>query len=286
MAWTIQGDVDRLIRNVRRHIGEATANEWSDTEIVDAANEEQPNIYMDVLLPADKGYGDYSGNVDYVADQEMYDLPHGFIRLYEGSILDDDGLKLYDLDVIERDEKHAKAGIFVEGRKFGIAPIPESADSDAIKIYFARMPVPAHTGTAAAFDATSITFADTPTIGYKLTDANAYLGARVRALTATTNAGEIAEITAFAAKTGVATLAWDNLPTGTLTYEVMPDLPEEARPLWYMKTAWNLLMDKDAGSRTKLELLASNIKRAEATLLHVAMNRTDLRTQPLWVSEI
>ena len=90
-----------------------------------------------------------------------------------------------------------------------------------------RIPWEVHYGDASTFNATTITLATTPTGG------NAWVGdayddyyndAYIYVQNATTNKGQKAKITDYAGATGVATIAaWPGgLPTGTLTYEIMP----------------------------------------------------------------
>jgi len=278
----IRGEIDEFIDRVRMLMGDRGRTLLdSDSLLVDAANRVAEQIFMDLLLPAETGYGEYSSTITYVADQEYYSTPYGLLRMREVSVLDDDGLKCYDLDSIHRDEKHLRPGYWLEHDRVGIAPIPDAADSDALKLYYVRKPVPVHRGEAQAVTATSITLAKTAQLGRVLTRDNAYLGARVQVIDATANEGETAVVTAYVGSTCAATVAWDNTPTGTVTYEVMPDLPPEARGLWESMTAWQCLMDEDAGSSSKLTMLAASIESQTRTLRNVAMTRVRTRTGPL-----
>jgi len=276
----IVGELDQLIRNVRRKIGEVAAGEWQDNDIVDAANDCADRLFTKILLPANNGYGVYSANVTFVADQEYYDLPYGFVRLLEPSVRDSDGNHVYDDDVISRSDRTLYDGVWLENNQLGVSPIPATAETNARKIFYVRKPCPIHRGEAQAIAAASLTLAKTASLGRVLTRNNSYLGCKVQVLNATTNEGEIATVTAYTGTTHVATLAWANLPTGTISYEIMPDLPDEALPLWYASTALECLKNNDAGSVTKVRMLMDEVRDETNTLRFVAASRVAPRTAP------
>ena len=268
-------ETDQLLLAVRRRVGDRTRSRIEDHEIVDAANEASARIFQDVLLPADKGYGDYDSTYSYVADQEKYGLPWGFLKLHEAVWLDDDGEKTDSLEIIRRDEKHLRLGMWLDGREFGIAPVPTSNETDELKLYYTRLPMPIHEGIASAAAATTITFAAKPTVGFTLTEDDAYNGARVRCLEGTTGAGEETTITDYEGSTRVATVtAWGTTPTGTIRYEIEPDLPKEAQVYWYLETTLDLVQFRDdILSDVAITRLIAATGRARRSLLQVAHSR-------------
>jgi len=282
----IDGEIDRFVRNVRRLIGEQEEGEWTDEEIVDAGNQLADRIFMDILLPADTGYGEYHADITFVADQETYDVPYGLVRFNWASELDDDSEHIGTERNIFRSERGLIAGVWLTERQIGISPIPTAADTDARRLYYVRKPMPMHKAEAQAATATSLTMGLNTHLGEMMTRTNAYLGTRVQVVGATTNEGEIATITAYNGSTHVATLAWDNTPTGTITYEVMPDLPPEAYDLWWTMTADQCLSDHDAGSNTRLTKLARDIRSARKVLQHVANTRIRRGRPPEWADDL
>jgi len=285
MAY-IEGEIDRLLRNVRRMIGEPDPGEWTDQEIVDAANQLADRIFMDILLPADNGYGEYDATVSFVADQETYALPYGLIRFLWGGELDSSGNHTGTHRNIFRSERDLIAGLWLTERAIGVSAIPTSAETDVLKMYYVRKPVPIHKAEAQAVASTSITLGKTAQLGQILTQDNSYLGCRVQVLNADTNEGEIATATAHAGNTGVVTVAWDNTPTGVVTYEVMPDLPPEAYDLWWTMTADQCLSDHDAGSNTRLTKLARDIGSAKKALQHAVNTRFKRGRAPEWADDL
>ena len=285
MAY-IEGEVTRLIRNVRRMIGEPDPGEWTDQEIVDAANQLADRIFMEILLPADNGYGEYDATISFVADQETYALPYGLIRFLWGSELDSSGNHLGTYRNIFRSERDLISGLWLTERAIGVSGIPSTAETDILKMYYVRKPVPIHKTEAQAVAATSITLGKTAQLGQILTQDNSYLGCRVQALNADTNEGEIATVTAHVGSTGVATVAWTNTPTGVTTYEVMPDLPPEAYDLWWTMTADQCLSDHDAGSNTRLTKLARDIGSAKKALQHAVNTRFKRGRAPEWTDDL
>lgn len=278
----IEGEIDRFLRNVRRVIGEPDPGEWSNQEVIDAANQIADRIFFDMLLPADRGYGEYTANITFVADQEQYALPYGLVRFLWASELNTDGSLLGTHRNIFRSEREMIAGVWITDRKIGISPIPTQAQDDAYQLIYIRKPVPIHKAEAQAESATSLTLGKQAQLGQILTQSNAYLGARVQVLNADTNEGEIATVTAHVGSTGVLTVAWTNTPTGVVTYEIMPDLPLEAYDLWYLLTADQCLSDHDAGSNTRLAKLGRDIVTAKKSLRHVANTRTRTGDPPAW----
>ena len=281
----IEGEIDRFLRNVRRIIGEPDPGEWTDQEIIDAANQCADRIFLDILLPADKGYGEYVSNISIVADQEFYAQPYGLIRMLWMSQLDDDGLHVGTFRNIFRSERDIVAGVYITNHQIGVSPIPTETKTDALKLIYVRKPVPIHKAQASAVGATSLTLGTTAQLRQVLTQDNSYLGSRVQVLNATANEGEIATVTAYVGSTHVATVSWDNTPTGTITYEVMPDLPLEAYDLWYLHTADQCLSDHDAGSNTRLTKLGRDMSKANKALKHVANTRLKTGRPPSWMDD-
>jgi len=284
---TIEGEIDHFVRNVRRLIGEQEEGEWTDVEIVDAGNQLADRIFMDILLPADTGYGEYYADITFVADQETYATPYGLLRFNWASELDDDNEHVGTERNIFRSERGLVAGVWLTEREIGISPIPTAADTDARRLYYVRKPVPMHKAEAqGTTTATAITLGKSAHLGQILTQDNSYLGCRVQVLNAATNEGEIATVTAYAGDTHIATVAWTNTPTTVTTYEVMPDLPPEAYDLWWTMTADQCLSDHDAGSGTRLSKLARDIGSARRALLHVVNTRMRRGRPPWWEDDL
>lgn len=108
-----------------------------------------------------------------------------------------------------------------------------------------------HLGTAEAVTATTITLMATPTDGTLGKRPNEYVGMLVRVLSSTENVHEERLITAYNVTTRVATInkAWDNTPTGTLKYEVVPIYSRMIKHLVALRASIDLLSQEGNAQR-------------------------------------
>jgi len=281
-------ETDQLLLAVRRRVGDRERSKIEDHEIVDAANEIAQRIFNDILLPADNGYGEYDATISFVADQETYTLPYGLIRFLWGGELDSSGNHTGTHRNIFRSERDLIAGLWLTERSIGVSAIPTTAETDVLKMFYVRSPVPIHIGEASAAAATTITLAANPTLGMTLTEDNAYLGARVRCLEGTTGSGEETTITAYEGSTRVATVStWGTTPTGTIRYEIEPDLPKEANPYWYLQTTADLVQFRDdVMSDNAIVRLLMQTERERKSLTHVANTRFKRGRAPEWADDL
>lgn len=140
-----------------------------------------------------------------------------------------------------------QSGIVIEGNTLRL--LRDWKSTDTLEILFVPLGEPLmHYGTAAAVTASTITLAAIPTDGTLDTRENAYAGYLVRILTSTGPAGHekaVRErlITAYNSVTRVATLAedWTTLPTGTITYEVVPQYSLVLKHLVCLSAAMDIL---------------------------------------------
>jgi hypothetical protein len=103
-----------------------------------------------------------------------------------------------------------------------------SDQNNTWELLYTRLPWEVHYGTAAAFDTTSLTISTSANATGNVWSGGSYFddiynGAEIYAATSTTLSGQVGPVTDYAGSTGVFSLTWpDGVPTGTLTYEIMP----------------------------------------------------------------
>jgi len=169
-----------------------------------------------------------------VADQLLYDLPGDFLRMWELGLVDAAGTyaKLYTF--LDRDREaqllSGETKFRLIGSQVELVPAPATA-GQTIRYEYSACPADFCYGTASAGTATTITLAATATAGETVLADDYYNGAWIRIMSGT-GAGQIREITDFAAGTLLATVAaWDTNPDATSVYAICSPFPKDLNRL-------------------------------------------------------
>lgn len=220
----METDLKQLITNVRYGLQEPTPNFWSDAQILASIHAEIEDL-TDEIIRTDQGYFVRTEYISTVKDQEMYDLAYDSFRIL---LVEDIGENKESedspsrIDPISRHQK-TSSGYFLRNQMIGISPIPAFTYTDVLKIYYDKVPVSLHYGTASAGAATTITFPSTPTVG-SLVLRDDYYNCSTIKIVSGTGAGQIREIRNFDAATRVATVdSWDTNPDDTSVYSILPE---------------------------------------------------------------
>jgi hypothetical protein len=151
-----------------------------------------------------------------------------------------------------------------------ITPSPQ-ATGTTMKIWYIRRMADLSYGTAAAFDATTVTLATAATFGTTSDEDDYYNGSRIKVVSATTGAGQIGTITDYVGSTRVATVAFSSLPTGTMVYSILSDIPADyVEALTYRTALTATLKDKDEKA---YNLLAPRYNEVEKAMINQLENR-------------
>ena len=123
-----------------------------------------------------------------------------------------------------------------------------------------------HKGTAEAEAATTITLMAIPTDGTLGKRPNEYVGMVLRILSSTENVVEERVITAYDVTTRIATVnkAWDNTPTGTVVYEIVPTFGRMFKHVVSLRAAVDLLSQE--GNSERMSTLERNYFQKMSTL--------------------
>lgn len=171
-------------------------------------------------------YSEQAVTMDTVADQETYNIPApyrygGMNRVYVDDI---EYQAVGPIDFIEEKYEYMYT-VNAIGTTFSLYPIPETADTDNIELYFQKYVPDLLIGTATAGSTTTITLAATSPAADDVLN-NTYIE-----LTGGTGAGQVGLITDWNGTTKVATVAFTTAPDNTTTYATIPPFPEQMRPV-------------------------------------------------------
>lgn len=247
--------VQDIITEIRDLLVEASANFWSDAQMLRAVNR-RTQYYMNVLRNNAPGpLFVRTANISYVANQELYDLPGNVLQIHRVARDDQSGdPEITPIGFHERDAYYGTGvGIhttaterwYLLGDQIGIVPPPSSGITNALKIYYEPLFGDVHYGTAAAGAATTITLATTPTVGTAPVRDDYYNGLTIEIVSAT-GAGQRRVITDYVGSTRVATVdTWDTNPDNTSVYSLIPPFPEQYHGLLVIASAISLASLQD-----------------------------------------
>lgn len=138
---------------VRTLLDEDTAAFWTDTQLNVFIQRSFLAVYTKIAQ-AGRGYFETTANISYVAGQELYSLatiaPNGFVKLDLVERVDQNpAIKLLPIDISEKNAFMTFQGspdiqgyerYFLSGNNLGIAPIPQVAITNALKLWFVPVP--------------------------------------------------------------------------------------------------------------------------------------------------
>lgn len=137
---------------VRTMLSEDSAAYWSDAMLNTFIQRAFLSVY-NTMANMRRGYFETTALINYVANQELYTLPATTVKLVLVERVD--GLVPYPvnlrtIDIIQKNDYAQTPGndlmpgrekYFVTGNSIGIAPVPQSAVTGALKVWY--VPVPA-----------------------------------------------------------------------------------------------------------------------------------------------
>lgn len=138
---------------VRTLLDEDTAEFWSDAQLKVFIQRSFLSVYTKIAQMG-RGYFEATANISYVASQELYSLAavaaNGFVKLDLVERIDQNpAMKLLPIDLSEKNDYMTFTGApdiqgyeryFLSGNNIGIAPIPQSAVTNALKLWFVPVP--------------------------------------------------------------------------------------------------------------------------------------------------
>lgn len=138
---------------VRTLLDEDTAAFWTDAQLNTFIQRAFLAVYTKIAQ-AGRGYFETTANISYVAGQELYSLAaiasRGFVKLDLVERIDQSpAMKLLPIDISEKNNFMTFQGsndlagyerYFLSGNNLGIAPIPQSSVTNALKLWFVPVP--------------------------------------------------------------------------------------------------------------------------------------------------
>jgi hypothetical protein len=246
-AMSGKGFLSDCVNLIRKMTDEPSVDpKYTNGEIVDFLQTAFATIITDLNVNTDHPVL-VRYNITLESGKQNYTLPPNVGEVWRVAKLNTtSGLPEYEMWP-DNHFSSGQSGVVIEGNTLRL--LRDWKSSDMLEILFVPLGEPLmHYGTAGTMAAGSITFAATPTDGTLDTRANAYAGYLVRILTSTGPAGyeKVVQerlITAYDNVTRVATLAedWTALPTGTITYEVVPQYSLVLKHLVCLSAAMDIL---------------------------------------------
>lgn len=207
--------------------------------------------HMNITIGAAQEYFGALKTISFVADQQEYSLPGDSIeiRLVERTDASVDRVispvlindrTLYSNPYSDYDPLLRADYTYIWGNMLGFTPTPTTAATNNINVLYIRRLPEINYGTAAsvAADGTTITLAATPTFGASSNEDDYYNNATIQIVSASTYAGQRRKITDYVGSTRVCTLETAiSVPTGTIVYDIVCDIPAQFHPAVVMWTA-------------------------------------------------
>lgn len=264
-----------LIQSAKRHSKSPLLDESALTTEVDSAIpisswvrflNDSISRHMEIVRSAAQEYFGAKETISFVAGTQEYSLPGNSveIRLIERTdtntsrilspILINDRL-IYENSDGDYNPVYDSTRNYFWNNLIGFSPTPTVSATGNINVLYIRRLPDVNFGTAAsvAVDGTTITLATTPTFGATPT-ANAYYddyynNATIQIISATAGAGQRRKITDYVGATKVCTLesALNPVPTGTIVYDIVCDIPEQYHPVVAM---WVAILAKTSDDDT------------------------------------
>lgn len=240
----------KMLEQLRNNIGEATAQNWQDEELLRHLDGSQAWL-QSKLATLDNGMFRAEYSFDLVSDQELYKLPPrlmkiNFVEYTIGSIV----VKIKPATEMHRSayDLTGQLGYYARGRRIGIVPTPNSALTGAIKVYHAERLPELEYGTMQSV--TKLAATANATDDY-------YNGCELVIYGGTGTVGDRAFISDYTGSTQTFTLDSDgwtegSTPDSTTTYYIVCKIPEEYQNLMILRaTIHALAKDEDQATRFK-----------------------------------
>lgn len=139
------------ITELRDLLAENTPAFWSETQLKNWINRSYLSVYTKVAN-ARRGYFETTQNVTYVANQELYTLSSVTVKIVLVERIDSlvpVFTKLLPIDITQKNDyampswcdiTPGSERYFITGNSIGIAPIPRSAVSNALRVWCVKVP--------------------------------------------------------------------------------------------------------------------------------------------------
>jgi hypothetical protein len=233
-----------IIADVRRNLEEEAAgavvgNRWTDLEILESINEGQDSLVTDIIESAEDYFGSFI-DIDFVANQGIYDLPFGFLRhrfleyTAGGTLrspMAEGRLKTGDIPLSSSQATLSDATIYsfaLYDDQVHIDPIPAGALVDAFRLWFIKKPIDLIYGKATAGGGDTIDLQLTETAdGPAAVGIDDVYNRYHLVITAGTGAGQRRRVLDYVASTGQCTMetAWSVPPDTTSIYALETKIP-------------------------------------------------------------
>ena len=216
--------IDRLISRIRRNTDEpAVKAKFTDDELIERIEDSCRKILGDLNSVTDNALV-VRHPISVVKDSTVFLLPPNVEQVRKLVKLNDTtGAVSWDYEPYT-DLRARGPGFCLEGRVLRFDPPWQGSDETLYVWYVPNGDFRLHYGTAARVTATSVTLASTPTKGSLDTRENCYAGAILRIVDSTEGLVQERFVTAYDRVGRIATLDIElsPLPTGTVTYEIVP----------------------------------------------------------------
>jgi hypothetical protein len=238
----------QLLTSLRDYLDEPTEGYWKNSELVGRLSDSHKRIAR-TITSQDPTFFIASTNIDFVANQALYDLPRNArlgSRWEHASKNDANGNPqgyVYDMRLRDRvigdqiviGNNSLNFSIAFQGAKIRVSPIPTAAQSNAITLFYTPIFADLHEGFVSAATSTTITFPASPTFartGSPSIFNDDYNGMDV-IIKSGTGVGQRRTITAY---TGGSTLqatvaTWDTTPDTSSVYAIVSPVPDDFHDL-------------------------------------------------------
>lgn len=216
--------LERLIALIRQNADEPTVDaKYSDDDLVLRIEAASQAVLSDINTCNDAPVM-VRHNITLTSGSEIFRLPPNVQCLQEIAKVNA-ATGLAEWWIRPNSRFGSAPGVRIEGQTLRFIPKWQAGTETVRLTYVPSGDVRLHHGTAGAVTANTVVLAATPTLGSLDSRENAYLGCVLRIVSADTN-GYVQErlITAYDQATRTATLehALTDVPTGTITYEIIP----------------------------------------------------------------
>lgn len=263
--------IDRLITLIRQNADEPSAKaKYSEDDLISRIESSFQENIAELHVAADNPLL-VRHTITLTDHSEQFLLPPAVEQLRRIARLSDNGHRDVDwkLEPAAVGRWHGP-GIRLEGRVLRFDPVWQGGDHTVelmyvpngdVRMHYGTVPTPGE-GESDTITGTTIILAANPTKGTLDTRDNAYTGAMLRIVDSTAGYEQERLITAYDRITRTATVspAFDPLPTGTVTYEVIPIYYRMMERIVALHVAMDLLAI--AGNTKKYSLLATQYRKA------------------------
>jgi len=283
----------QMITSLRQYLDEPNEGFWKNAELIGRLSDSSKRMAR-VISNQDDTFFITSTNISFVADQALYDLPRNArlgSRWDHAAKMDTNGdiqnfifdMKLRDRvwgDQLNVGVSHFLYSIAYQGQQLRISPIPTSALTNAVDLFYIPVFADLHEGTVSAVTSTTITFPASPTVaraGAPSIFDDDYNGMDV-VITSGTGVGQRRTITDY---TGGATLqatvaAWTTNPDTSSTYAIVSPVPDDFHDVVVMDAA---MAAGAKSTRRRLQQLSAVFEDRKSEMIGWVESRQEFRQE-------